>query len=127
MTAVKEMADLLTSAGIPGVDHVYDTMLPGGKHASVKTTDVLVTDVVETFDDYGSDVSTTKQRTVALNIFYGTESSANADTVEDSLVSFLSMHGWACVYSPGHTIDPDTSQLSKVMQFKNLKNRKEVE
>jgi hypothetical protein len=122
-----EVENLLRGAGIPGVDGVYDTLLTPSQQASVKTTDILVTDVNEVYGEYGSDASTTKLRTVALNIFYGIGSKANADTVEDFLVSFLSLHGWACVYSPGHTVDPDTKQLSKAMQFTDLSNRKEVE
>ncbi|NVO88950.1 DUF806 family protein [Lactobacillus rhamnosus] len=123
MTATQDFTSLLQSANIDGVDGIYPTKIPDSIQESVTTTDILVTEVSDDYTSYGSNQSTERQQTIAVNIFYGNKSNANADTIENSMVSFCESRNWVVVYSPGHTIDPDTKQLSKVFQFRHMKGR----
>lgn len=117
MSLVNDVKALLKSGNIPGIDNIYTVMIPEAVQKTVKTTDVLITDVTDVYQGYGSNRSTEKRSTVALNIFYSKTNKVDDDATESTIVNLFESAGWTCVYSPGHSIDPDTKQLSKVMQF----------
>lgn len=115
---VKEVVNLLRDAKLEGVDNVYPFMIPENKQSSVATTDILVTEVYDVPDSYGSDAIYSTEQSVQLNIFYGLNSKTDADTLEKSIVSFLISKNWRLVEKEGHTLDPDTRQLTQIMKFR---------
>ncbi|WP_333603651.1 DUF806 family protein [Lactobacillus acetotolerans] len=122
MNAVQAAQKILIDAQLE-IDHVYINIIPKNVQDDSEFTDVLVTDVVESYGNYGSDKSTTLDETIALNIFYGLNTDTNAELLEDAIVSIFEQRGWSCIYSTGYTIDPDTNQLTKIMHFKRTKER----
>ncbi|WP_125767318.1 DUF806 family protein [Lapidilactobacillus wuchangensis] len=123
MTAVMDATNLLKSASVNDIDGVYPNLLSADIQADTSKTVILVTDVNERYGSFGSNRSTTKDSTIALNIFYGINSNASRDTVEETIVSLFEDNDWRIIYSPGQTIDPDTQQITKIMQFSKTKGR----
>lgn len=123
MTTVMEMYHLLKNAELPGIDHIYPNMIPTAAQAQTDATDVLVTEVTETYTDFGSNQATVKDETLALNIFYALATDNDFTETEETLVSFLYTKNWYVSYSAPYTIDPDTRQTTKIMYFTHKKRR----
>lgn len=117
MSLVAEVKQLLIGAALDGVDNVYANFIPSAVQLDNQTTDILITDVTDSYSGYGSNRSTEKRSTVALNITYSTVTKVDDGFLEDTITDLFEAADWTCVYSPGHTADPDTGQLTKIMQF----------
>lgn len=115
---VKEVTNLLRTASLNGVDNVYPFFIPEDKQSSTETTDILVTEIYDVPDSYGSDDIYSTEQAVQLNIFYGLHSKTVADTLEKSIVSFLMQKNWRLFEKEGHNLDPDTRQLTQIMKFR---------
>lgn len=123
ISAIAEAAELLQAANIDGVDNVYSRMIPVDDNDASKTV-ILITEVIDQEPNrFGSDKTTEFESVIALNIFYGLFTTASSDAVERAIFNAFESAGWTQVYAPGHTTDPDTKQLTKVMQFKQSKER----
>lgn len=115
---VKEVTNLLRTINLDGVDNIYPFFIPEDKQSSTETTDILVTEIYDVPDSYGSDDIYSTEQAVQLNIFYGFHSKTVADTLEKSIVSFLMQKGWRLIEKEGHSLDPDTRQLTQIMKFR---------
>lgn len=108
------------------IDHIYCFNWPPNDDLDANKTDVLITEVNDLPTDYGSNQSNMMQETVALNIFYAADSDIDFDKFEQPLLNVFENQGWFCNYSPGHTIDPDTLQTTKVFRFRHKMRKDEI-
>ena len=97
---------------------------PPNAEINTQETDILITEVNDAPTNYGSNHSNMMLETVAVNIIYD-ETNEDYDAIEQPLLNAFEDQGWFCDYSPGHTVDPDTFQVTKIFRFKH-KIRKEV-
>lgn len=123
MSAVMDAYKLLKEAKIEGINNIYPNMIPPSKQETTDCTDILITDVIQRYTDFGSDIPTTVDEVISLNIFYGLNADTNFEEIEENLVSFFYKNYWFVTYSAGHTIDPDTKQTTKILQFQRKKQR----
>lgn len=121
----KDAADLIEQAKIPGIDHVYVDAIPVGLQDSSDSTDVLVTEVTDLMQDYGSDLPTQRVQTIALNIFYSTSVDVDTASIEQKIEAVFLSNNWSLVESLRHTTDPDTLQTTKIYQFQR-KERNDI-
>lgn len=106
------------------IDSVFCFNWPSNKNLDDDTTtDILITEVNDMPITYGSNCTNEMSETVAVNIFYTKSSQVNFDKLEQPLLNAFEQQGWFCVYSPGHSMDPDTGQITKVFQFKHLQKK----
>lgn len=124
MTAVGDATQLLNNANISGIDNIYPFFIPQNKQMATNTTDVLVTDVGEDYEDYGSNRATTTSNVVAVNIYKGSKTKESLDTIDNAIVSFFERNKWTVIYSGPIQIDPTTYQKFKTYQFKEFKERR---
>lgn len=108
------------------VNGVYCYNIPSNVQDDTTTTVICITEVNDMPTTYGSDCSTEMQETVAVNIYYANDSTVNMDDLEQNIITAFESEQWYCVYSPGHSLDPDTEQVTKVLQFQKLMKRKEI-
>lgn len=105
-----------------GLGRVYSVNFAPSGFTKQGTADVMISEVTQAPSDYGSDDFTHNIQTIQLNIFYG-NSFSNMDAFEDSIASFLNADKWILLPSGGHYQDPNTRQVTKVIQFKRRKIR----
>lgn len=108
------------------IDGVYLFNLPSSVQKDVSHTVVLITEVNDTPTTYGSNRTNDMEETVAINIFYEKGTQIPFDSLELPILNEFEEKNWQCVYSPGHSMDPDTEQITKVFQFKHLQRKDEV-
>lgn len=108
------------------IDGVYLFNLPSSVQKDVSHTVVLITEVNDTPTTYGSNRTNDMEETVAINIFYEKGTQIPFDSLELPILNKFEKKNWQCIYSPGHSMDPDTEQITKVFQFKHLQRKDEV-
>lgn len=108
------------------IDGVYLFNLPSSVQKDVSHTVVLITEVNDTPTTYGSNRTNDMEETVAINIFYEKGTQILFDSLELPILNKFEEKNWQCIYSPGHSMDPDTEQITKVFQFKHLQRKDEV-
>lgn len=108
------------------IDGVYLFNLPSSVQKDVSHTVVLITEVNDTPTTYGSNRTNDMEETVAINIFYEKGTQIPFDSLELPILNKFEEKNWQCIYSPGHSMDPDTEQITKVFQFKHLQRKDEV-
>lgn len=113
----KDAGELIESLNIPGIDYVYVDAIPPDYQSDENTTDVLVTEVTDILGDYGSDVATNRDQTIALNIFYSVADDVDTALIEKSIEAVFLHAKWQLTRSDPHVIDPDTMQVTKIYQF----------
>ncbi|GEK28681.1 DUF806 family protein [Furfurilactobacillus siliginis] len=112
---VIQVAELIEEAKIEGINNVYTNNIPASAPDDKSVTDLRITELPEIDDDAGSDQTTTITKGVSIDIFYSTD--ADSDDLESRILNLMMNNGWFRIYSPGHTLDPETMQLSKTMHF----------
>lgn len=109
------------------IDNIYCFNWPNDANLDdTDKTDILITEVNDMPTTYGSNRSNEMAERVAINIFYASDSTIDFDKLEQPLLGSFEQQGWFCVYSPGHSIDPDTKQVTKVFQFEHLQRKGEI-
>nr|WP_321315033.1 DUF806 family protein [uncultured Ligilactobacillus sp.] len=108
------------------IDGIYLFNLPSSVQKDVSHTVVLITEVNDTPTTYGSNRTNDMEETVAINIFYEKGTQIPFDSLELPILNKFEEKNWQCIYSPGHSMDPDTEQITKVFQFKHLQRKDEV-
>ena len=126
MTAAQRAKQVLTDLNQSAIDGVYCVNLPPQVQDETEQTVVLITEVNDLPTTYGSNRTNGMEETVAVNLFYAENSTVNFDHVELAIVDAFEEHGWYCTYSPGHSLDPDTLQVTKVFQFKHLIRKDDI-
>ena len=105
---------------------VYLFNLPSSAQKDVSNTLVLITEVNDIPTTYGSNRTNDMEETIALNIFYAKGTQVPFDSVELPILNKFESENWQCIYSPGHSMDPDTEQITKVFQLKHLQRKDEI-
>lgn len=113
----KDAADLIRMAKIEGIEDVYVDAIPASNQDDAETTSVLVTEVTDIVEDYGSNYPTSRSQTVAVNIYYANQMNVKTDLIEKSIESVFLHQNWTLVRSEPHITDPDTWQMTKNYQF----------
>lgn len=108
------------------ISGVYLFNLPSSVQKDVSHTVVLITEVNDTPTTFGSNRTNDMEETVAINIFYDKGTQVPFDNLELSILDEFEKSNWHCNYSPGHTMDPDTEQITKIFQFKHLQRKDEI-
>lgn len=108
------------------IDGVFLFNLPSSVQKDVAQTVVLITEVNDIPTTYGSNRTNDIEETVAINIFYEKGTQISFDSLELPILNEFEEENWQCIYSPGHSMDPDTEQITKVFQFKHLQRKKEI-
>lgn len=117
-TLAKEIATELKSSGIKDLGVVEAYNLPSTGGIPDQKNSILVTEVTNIPDEFGSNTFTRTDQTIELNIFYGNRKSVPIDTFEQSIVSFFVQRGWSFLPYGGHYQDPDTKQIRIDFQFR---------
>lgn len=105
------------------ITDVFLFNLPSNAQKDVSHTIILITEVNDTPTTFGSNRTNDMEETVAINIFYAKGTQIPFDNLELPILDEFEKFDWHCVYSPGHTMDPDTEQITKVFQFKHLQRK----
>lgn len=108
------------------VNGVYCYDIPSNVQDDTTTTIICITEVDDLPTTYGGDCSTEMKETIAINIYYADDSTVNMDDLEQNIITAFEKQQYYCVYSPGHSLDPDTHQVTKVLQFSKLVKRKDI-
>lgn len=99
-----------------GIARAYSLPSTGG--IPDQKNNILVTEVTNIPNEFGSNTYTRTDQTIELNIFYGNSKSVPIDTFEQSIVSFFMQRGWSFLPYGGHYKDPDTQQMRINFQFR---------
>lgn len=110
-----------------GLYRVYSNLYPPASNTPHGKVDVMVSEVNQLPETYGSDDFTHNIQSIQLNIFYGLSGDADQtvsmDVFEDSIASFLFTDGWKLLPSDSRYLDPRTQLPTKVLIFKRRKLR----
>ena len=121
MTVVAEVTKLLNSwdkLNSFGIKRVYSYYIPQSVPVAVENNEIYVSDVSSEPTEYGSNEFTTRNNVIQLNIMYGAQNRVSQDEVEKSISSFLLQENWRELPSGGRYPDPETGQITKILQFK---------
>lgn len=121
MTAINDAYQLIYKK-IPGVDRYFKKRITG----EIKTdkTDLLITSVVGSYDDYGSDVPTKENQEIEVQVFIGLNTNSNLDAIKNSIVSFFVQSKWQVTYGPDEGMDPETGENMLTLHFSRQIERK---
>lgn len=117
-TLAETVATELEKSGIRDLGIVKADKLPSTGGIADKLNSILVTEVTNVPEEYGSNAFTRTDQTIELNIFYGNQKTIPIDTFEQSIVSFFMQKGWSFLPYGGHYEDPDTRQKRIDFQFR---------
>ncbi len=125
-TLAEKVALSLSQSGIKDLGVVKAYKLPSTNGISDKKNNILVTEVTNIPNEFGSNAFTKTDQVIELNIFYGDHKSIPIDTFEQLIVSFFMRKDWMLLPYGGHYLDPDTHQKRIDFQFRrrNLWNYK---
>ena len=125
-TRAQSVLNNAISKGNLPISNTYCYYLPNDVMTDTSHSVILISEVSDMAADYGSNRSTTMKERIALNIYYALNTTIDFDCLEQKIISAFEADNWSLTYSPGHSVDPSTKQLTKVMQFQKFINRGEI-
>lgn len=121
MLAVLEAQNMINSANIAGIDNVYTFNIPSEMVENVDKTIVLITDANTNPSIYGNNDFNALSRTIEIQVFYKKDLDIDPETIEVQLYKLFTKDCWSVGENRGHTIDPDTQQITTTFYVNNLK------
>ena len=121
MLAVLEAQNMINSANIAGIDNVYTFNIPAEMVENVDKTVVLITDANTNPAIYGNNDFNALSRTIEIQIFYKKDLDIDPEKIEVQLYKLFTNDYWKVGENRGHTIDPDTQQITTTFYVNNLK------
>lgn len=121
MLAVLEAKNMINSANIAGIDNVYTFNIPAEMVENVDKTIVLITDANTNPSVYGNNDFNALSRTIEIQVFYKKDLDIDPETIEVKLYKLFTNDYWCVGENRGHTIDPDTQQITTTFYVNNLK------
>lgn len=121
MLAVLEAQNMINSANIAGIDNVYTFNIPAEMVENVDKTIVLITDANTNPAVYGNNDFNALSRTIEIQVFYKKDLDVDPEQVEVQLYKVFTNDYWNVGENRGHTIDPDTQQITTTFYVNNLK------
>lgn len=121
MLAVLEAQNMINSANIAGIDNVYTFNIPAEMVENTDQTIVLITDANTNPSIYGNNDFNALSRTIEIQIFYKKDLDIDPEQVEVKLYKVFTNDYWSVGENRGHTIDPDTQQITTTFYVNNLK------
>ncbi|ALI33049.1 DUF806 family protein [Weissella cibaria] len=122
MTLASDVADFLRELKLDWLDAVYAGSIPQELAADTDSTVALVTEVIETPDEWNNNTFSALSQTAQVQIFYATNFGVPMQDVEVFLMKKFMSAGWTIAVSESHNIDPDTKQVFKTLQFERMKD-----
>lgn len=119
MLAVKQAVNLIKQASIPGLDEVYGFNIPKEQVGNVDETIIRVSDVSTRLGLWGSNDFHTLNREIEVQIFYKQDLDFDPEQTETALYRLFIHNDWVMGENRGHTIDPDTQQLTSTFYVSN--------
>lgn len=120
MLATTEALNLIKNAKLKGLDAVYAYNIPKEQIDNVDQTVVLIRDANSNPDLYASNGFNAVNREVEIQIFYAMHPAVEPEELEINLYKLFEKSGWDLGQNHGHTVDPDTSQLTDAFYVYNL-------
>lgn len=121
MLAVLEAQNMINSANIAGIDNVYTFNIPAEMVENTDQTIVLITDANSTPSLYGNNDFNALSRTIEIQVFYKKDLDIDPETIEVKLYKLFTNDYWNVSENRGHTIDPETQQITTTFYVNNLK------
>lgn len=121
MLAVLEAQNMINAANIAGIDNVYTFNIPSEMVENVDKTIVLITDANTNPAAYGNNDFNALSRTIEIQVFYKKDLDIDPETIEVKLYKLFTNDYWRVGENRGHTIDPDTQQITTTFYVNNLK------
>lgn len=121
MLAVLEAQNMINAANISGIDNVYTFNIPAEMVENTDQTIILITDANTNPSIYGNNDFNALSRTIEIQIFYKKDLDIGPETIEVKLYKVFTNDYWSVVENRGHTIDPDTQQITTTFYVNNLK------
>lgn len=121
MLAVLEAKQMIKNAKIDGIDEVYTFNIPSEMVENVDQTVVLITDANTSPDIYGSNDFHALNRTIEVQVFYKKDLDFDPEEIEVKLYHIFTSDYWSVGENHGHTIDPETQQITTTFYVNNLK------
>lgn len=121
MLAVLEAQNMINAANIAGIDNVYTFNIPSEMVENIDKTIVLITDANTNPAVYGNNDFNALSRTIEIQVFYKKDLDIDPETIEVQLYKLFTNDVWNVGENRGHTIDPDTQQITTTFYVNNLK------
>lgn len=121
MLAVLEAKKMIEDANVDGIDQVYAFNIPAEMVENVDQTVVLITDANTSPSVYGSNDFNALDRNIEIQVFYKKDLDFDPETIEVKLYKIFTSDYWSVGENHGHTIDPDTQQITTTFYVNNLK------
>lgn len=114
MLAIIDAKNLIESQNYVELDAVYTTNLPQEIVSNVDKTVVLITEANEQLTTLGNNDFYGMRRICEIQIFYKLDVDFSVENFEMRLMKLFKNNHWSVFDKRGHTLDPDTLQLTEV-------------
>lgn len=121
MLAVLEAKKMIEDANLSGVNKVYAFNIPAEMVENIDQTIILITDANTSPTVYGSNDFNALTRNIEIQIFYKKNLNIDPEQLETKLYKIFTNEYWSVSENRGHTVDPDTEQLTTTFYLNNLK------
>lgn len=121
MLATLEMKKLLDESQLSEVKRIYTSNLPKEAQDNVGETIILVTDANSELGLSGNNTFHLVRRQVEIQIFYKLDIDFDIDSFEVQLMKLLKSNHWSILDIRGHSVDPDTLQMTSVIYAEQTK------
>lgn len=112
--AVKELIDV---QGYDWLDESYSDSIPDSVVASTDTTQLLITEVTSTPEDFANNTFTSVYKEVRINIYYKLDFAESVGDVEIAIMKLFTINGWVVSETKPPTTDPSTDQVFSTLDF----------
>ena len=116
MLATKRAKALIQSAHFNILNEVYTYTIPSNEDDNADKTICLITDVRTDPALPGNEDFHAFDKEVEVQVFYGLNA-PDPDEFESQLQHLFIKNGWVELDNRGHTLDPDTNQLTATFYF----------
>lgn len=114
MLAIIDAKNLIESQNYVELDAIYTTNLPQEIVSNVDKTVVLITEANEQLTTLGNNDFYGMRRICEIQIFYKLDVDFSVENFEMRLMKLFKNNHWSVFDKRGHTLDPDTLQLTEV-------------
>lgn len=122
-SVVLEARTLVESGSFSEIDKIYTNNLPEEyvKSGNTDETVVLIQYVNADLDSEGNNDFFAINREIELQIFYKLDLETDPSDFEIQLLKLFKKNHWSLTDNRGHTVDPDTQQLTATFYFTQFK------
>lgn len=114
MLVVIEAKQLIESASFTEINDVYTVNLPEEVISNTDKTIVLITEAKPELTTQGNNDFYGIKRICEIQIFYKLDVDFSVENFEMRLMKLFKNNHWSVFDKRGHTLDPDTLQLTEV-------------